>query len=48
MKTHAYDYRITWGDYDPAGIVFYPRFFSLFDEATAALPEGASRLPARS
>jgi 4-hydroxybenzoyl-CoA thioesterase len=29
-------YRVTvqWGDCDPAGIVFYPNFFSYFDQAT--------------
>ena len=33
--------RIEWGDCDPAGIVFYPRYFALFDAATAALFERA-------
>ena len=28
---------IEWGDCDPAGIVFNPRFFEWFDAATAAL-----------
>ena len=33
---------ISWGECDPAGIVFYPRFFEMFDDATAALLEAAS------
>jgi 4-hydroxybenzoyl-CoA thioesterase len=28
---------VGWGDCDPAGIVFYPRYFAWFDAATAAL-----------
>ena len=28
---------IAWGDCDPAGIVFYPRYFAMFDTSTAAL-----------
>jgi 4-hydroxybenzoyl-CoA thioesterase len=26
--------RIAWGDCDPAQIVFYPRYFGMFDEST--------------
>jgi 4-hydroxybenzoyl-CoA thioesterase len=33
--------RIEWGDCDPAGIIFYPRYFEIFDAATAALLERA-------
>lgn len=33
--------RIEWGDCDPAGIIFYPRYFEIFDNATAALFEAA-------
>lgn len=33
--------RIEWGDCDPAGIIFYPRYFEIFDHATAALFERA-------
>ena len=33
--------RIEWGDCDPAGIVFYPRYFAFFDASTAALFERA-------
>ena len=32
---------IEWGDCDPAGIVFYPRYFAMFDWSTAALFEAA-------
>ena len=28
---------IEWGDCDPAGIVFYPRYIAMFDASTAAL-----------
>jgi len=28
---------IEWGDCDPAGIVYYPRYFAYFDNCTAAL-----------
>ena len=33
--------RIEWGDCDPAGIVFYPRYFAFFDQCTTALFERA-------
>jgi 4-hydroxybenzoyl-CoA thioesterase len=33
--------RITWGDCDPAGIVYYPRYFQMFDESTVQLFERA-------
>ena len=33
--------RIEWGDCDPAGIVFYPRYFAFFDASTHALFEAA-------
>ena len=29
--------RIQWGDCDPAGIVFYPRYFEIFDASTTAM-----------
>jgi 4-hydroxybenzoyl-CoA thioesterase len=29
--------RIEWGDCDPAGIVYYPRYFAFFDASTSAL-----------
>lgn len=28
---------IEWGDCDPAGIVYYPRYFAFFDNCTAGL-----------
>jgi len=31
------DVTIEWGDCDPAGIIFYPRYFAMFDASTAAL-----------
>jgi 4-hydroxybenzoyl-CoA thioesterase len=34
---------IEWGDCDPAGIVFYPRYFAMFDASTAALFKAALR-----
>ncbi len=36
---------IEWGDCDPAGIVFYPRYFAMFDAATAALFHAALGMP---
>ena len=33
--------RIEWGDCDPAGIIFYPRYFEIFDASTARLFERA-------
>ncbi len=33
--------RIEWGDCDPAGIVFYPRYFAMFDTSTTMLVERA-------
>ena len=37
MLTYTRKTRIEWGDCDPAGIVFYPRYFALFDSCTTAL-----------
>jgi 4-hydroxybenzoyl-CoA thioesterase len=31
--------RIEWCDCDPAGIIFYPRYFEIFDTSTSALIE---------
>lgn len=39
--THTRTVRIEWGDCDPAGIIFYPTYFRIFDNATAALFEAA-------
>lgn len=36
---------IEWGDCDPAGIVFYPRYFAMFDASTAALFDAALGMP---
>lgn len=33
--------RIEWGDCDPAGIVYFPRYFAIFDASTTALFERA-------
>lgn len=33
--------RITWGVCDPAGIVYYPRYFEMFDESTTQMFEHA-------
>jgi len=33
--------RIEWSDCDPAGIIFYPRYFEIFDTGTTALFERA-------
>ncbi len=33
--------RIEWGDCDPAGIIFYARYFDIFDVSTAMLLEHA-------
>src|SRR6204780_5683845 len=33
--------RIEWCDCDPAGIIFYPRYFEFFDTSTTALFERA-------
>ncbi len=34
--------RIEWGDCDPAGIIFYPRYFEIFDTSTTMLIERAA------
>ena len=34
---HTRRLTVEWGDCDPAGIVFYPRYFAMFDASTAAL-----------
>ena len=39
--TNSRTVRIEWGDCDPAGIIFYPRYFEIFDASTAALFERA-------
>ena len=37
MLTNTQKRMVEWGDCDPAGIVFNPRYFEWFDAATAAL-----------
>ena len=41
MLTNRRDVEIEWGDCDAAGIVFYPRYFAMFDASTAYLLEKA-------
>jgi 4-hydroxybenzoyl-CoA thioesterase len=41
MRSNTLERRIEWGDCDPAGIVFNPRYFAFFDDATAMLIEAA-------
>ena len=44
MLTNRRTLRIEWGDCDPAGIVFYPRYFAMFDHSTTMLISAASEL----
>jgi 4-hydroxybenzoyl-CoA thioesterase len=39
--TNTRTVRIEWADCDPAGIIFYPTYFRIFDSSTAALFERA-------
>lgn len=39
--TNTRKVRIEWGDCDPAGIIFYPRYFDIFDASTALIFERA-------
>ena len=41
MLSNTRTVRIEWGDCDPAGIVFFPRYFALFDHSTTLLIERA-------
>jgi 4-hydroxybenzoyl-CoA thioesterase len=41
MLTMTRAVRIDWGDCDPAGIVYFPRYVEMFDVSTAALIERA-------
>ncbi len=34
---YRYERQVEWGDCDPAGIVFYPRYLAMFDANTAGL-----------
>jgi 4-hydroxybenzoyl-CoA thioesterase len=41
MLTNIRTTRIEWGDCDPAGIIFYARYFEIFDVSTTMLLERA-------
>jgi 4-hydroxybenzoyl-CoA thioesterase len=41
MLSNRKEIHVEWGDCDPAGIVYYPRFFEYFDACTNALFERA-------
>ena len=41
MFSNSRTTRIEWSDCDPAGIVFYPRYFEMFDISTTVLIERA-------
>ena len=45
MVSNTRTLRIEWGDCDPAGIVFYPRYFAMFDTSTTTLVEHALGMP---
>jgi 4-hydroxybenzoyl-CoA thioesterase len=44
MLVNRRSVRIEWGDCDPAGIVFYPRYFMMLDACTAHLLERGTGL----
>ncbi len=41
MLANIRNTRIEWCDCDPAGIIFYPRYFEIFDTSTTVLIEHA-------
>jgi 4-hydroxybenzoyl-CoA thioesterase len=41
MLINSRTIRIQWGDCDPMGIVFFPRYLAIFDDSTAMLFERA-------
>ena len=41
MLTNTRNVRVEWCDCDPAGIIFYPRYFAMFDTSTTVLIERA-------
>jgi 4-hydroxybenzoyl-CoA thioesterase len=47
MLSNSRTVRIEWGDCDPAGIVYYPRYFAMFDHSTTLLIERALGLRKR-
>lgn len=42
MFVHRRNVTIAWGDCDPAGIVYYPRYFQMFDTSTVELFHAAA------
>jgi 4-hydroxybenzoyl-CoA thioesterase len=47
MLINVKEIKIEWGDCDPAGIVYFPRYFEYFDAATNSLFERAGLPKAR-
>ncbi len=45
MLTNRREIQIEWGDCDPFGIVFFPRYFEYFDACTNALFQRALGIP---
>src|SRR5258708_37867936 len=43
MVANGLTVKVRWSEADPAGIVFYPRFFEWFDLGTEALFESVGR-----
>jgi len=41
MFVNRREVQIQWGDCDPANIVYYPRYFAMFDDSTSILFEAA-------
>ena len=41
MLTNIRTLRVEWCDCDPAGIIYYPRYFEMFDTSTTVLIEHA-------
>jgi 4-hydroxybenzoyl-CoA thioesterase len=41
MFVRRRDVQIQWGDCDPANIVYYPRYFAMFDDSTSIMFEAA-------
>ena len=41
MFVNRRDVQIQWGDCDPANIVYYPRYFEMFDDSTSVMFEAA-------
>ena len=42
MFVHRREVQIQWSDCDPANIVYYPRYFVIFDHSTLAMLEAAN------